>query len=219
MCSACYEDQKTIRILCPRSHALFRATALKQFANYASNTYRCSSCLSSLDAAQNPAAHCNACNYDLCPKCLENNQIHIPKEQQFNDNNQFQNIPENNNQDQNIQENNNQQFMMNILRTDYQFKMPQSFANLSVQEPIKQSAPQKPEEAKNEEQPEAAAEKKDLPDEMLCVLCLSVQRSHLFTPCMHLCVCGPCSTDLVNKQKDCPMCRAPIQSSVKVFMS
>lgn len=63
------------------------------------------------------------------------------------------------------------------------------------------------------------SEKKEVQNEMICVVCLDAQRSHLFTPCMHICTCAKCSSEIVSKQSRCPICRNPIQSSVKVYMS
>jgi len=91
--------------------------------------------------------------------------------------------------------------------------LQQNFANFTIQEPVKQFAP--PSYNPENNQPE----KKQLPDEMRCTVCFNAQRSHLFTPCMHLSACGPCSVETINQRKGCPMCQAPIQSSVKVLMS
>jgi len=62
-------------------------------------------------------------------------------------------------------------------------------------------------------------EKKELQSEVTCVVCYVTPRSHLFTPCMHLCTCENCASYIVGKELGCPICRKSIQSSVKVYMS
>ena len=236
VCPYCYQKDQRVNFDCSAGHPLYIVSNLKAFNgktnSYVQNNYVCNSCRGSWDAALNPSCHCRLCKFDLCPNCFEarKNQIEQMKNNQYQNMQMQQNynqMPQNNNQYNQMQQNNFQQYQVQPNYNQQQYnQMPQNnnqqyqmqnlqqnFANFSIQEPIKQFAPYNPEEAKNNQ------ENKNLPDEMLCVVCLSVQRSHLFTPCMHLCACGPCSTDVINQQKGCPMCRAPIQSSVKVFMS
>jgi len=82
--------------------------------------------------------------------------------------------------------------------------------------PLRQILFPKPEETKSSQ---AEPEKKELSDEILCVLCLNERRSYLFNPCNHLCTCEKCAIDLMNKNSECPICRNPIQSFTKVYMS
>jgi hypothetical protein len=60
-------------------------------------------------------------------------------------------------------------------------------------------------------------EVQDLPDkvygdeEVDCVVCLSEQKTRVFVPCGHYCVCDVCESKL---EKKCPMCRQEIRTSV-----
>lgn len=48
-----------------------------------------------------------------------------------------------------------------------------------------------------------------------CVICLDLAVQMLFIPCGHLCCCFNCQISLI----ECPMCRAPIESRIKVIQS
>jgi len=48
-----------------------------------------------------------------------------------------------------------------------------------------------------------------------CVICLSQPRTHVLIPCGHKLFCGGCAGLLA--QKNCPICRVEIQSTLKVF--
>ena len=47
-----------------------------------------------------------------------------------------------------------------------------------------------------------------------CVVCFDAERSLLFG-CSHLAVCGACGQDLA----ECPICRAPVTSRVRVLIA
>ena len=49
----------------------------------------------------------------------------------------------------------------------------------------------------------------------LCVVCITQLRSHIIIPCGHMCLCQECAP-LV--QHTCPMCREPVNSTVRVYM-
>lgn len=51
-------------------------------------------------------------------------------------------------------------------------------------------------------------------DTDLCVICLDRARTHAMYPCGHKCLCELCSTASI---KQCPLCRAVVQSSLKIF--
>lgn len=53
-------------------------------------------------------------------------------------------------------------------------------------------------------------------DKRLCVVCLSVDKTVVLVPCLHLCVCTDCSN--ANALKLCPICRKPIDGKVNVFV-
>ena len=47
-----------------------------------------------------------------------------------------------------------------------------------------------------------------------CVICLSEERTHMLTPCNHLCLCLTCSKNM----KKCPSCRTPVRNVVRVYI-
>jgi hypothetical protein len=57
-------------------------------------------------------------------------------------------------------------------------------------------------------------------EETQCVVCFDAPKDHLIVPCGHMCVCAECAEQL-NKTitPTCPVCREPIQQTVKVFCS
>jgi len=61
--------------------------------------------------------------------------------------------------------------------------------------------------------PAAPAQRSDSIDQDACVVCLDQKAIMAFVPCGHRCVCEGCSAIL----NDCPMCRAPKQSVVRIF--
>lgn len=50
--------------------------------------------------------------------------------------------------------------------------------------------------------------------ESLCKICLERKSSVLFLPCKHVAVCGQC---VFGIEKDCPICRTPIDQTINVF--
>ena len=53
-----------------------------------------------------------------------------------------------------------------------------------------------------------------------CVVCLVEPKSHLITPCGHKCVCATCATRVAlaaGRVSTCPICRAKVESVVRVF--
>lgn len=52
----------------------------------------------------------------------------------------------------------------------------------------------------------------------LCVVCLDGRCTHVFVPCGHLCICSSCA-DMVTQTdlQECPMCRVPSQSVMRVY--
>ena len=87
---------------------------------------------------------------------------------------------------------------------------PQQVAagELGVVPPVA-SAPPPPEEA----------------EESLCVVCLDAPRWYAMVPCGHQCVCETCAKEFKPKtvkkrktRKDCPVCRAKIDQTIRVFL-
>jgi hypothetical protein len=58
------------------------------------------------------------------------------------------------------------------------------------------------------------------PEETMCVVCFDAPKDHIIVPCFHLCVCEACANLLTQMDKPtCPICRAAIQQTNKVFQS
>ena len=56
-------------------------------------------------------------------------------------------------------------------------------------------------------------------EEPECVVCMDKERSHIFVPCGHRCVCEECSAMVMRAaQPRCPYCRAPATSSIRTFL-
>jgi len=57
-------------------------------------------------------------------------------------------------------------------------------------------------------------------EETQCVVCFDAPKDHILVPCYHLCVCEACANLLTQMDKPtCPICRAAIQQTNKVFQS
>ena len=50
-------------------------------------------------------------------------------------------------------------------------------------------------------------------DDKLCIICFDKLKEYAIVPCGHLCTCGDCSERLRN----CPVCRRPKQSVIRIF--
>lgn len=51
-----------------------------------------------------------------------------------------------------------------------------------------------------------------------CVVCHDALSTQVIVPCGHFCVCGDCTTRLLQTDEEmCPLCRGPIERMVKVF--
>lgn len=53
-------------------------------------------------------------------------------------------------------------------------------------------------------------------DESLCVICEDSKKQVVLLPCKHMCLCKSCAD--FDKIKECPMCRATVESSMAVFI-
>jgi hypothetical protein len=58
----------------------------------------------------------------------------------------------------------------------------------------------------------------------MCTVCQDALSTHVpipcgsMTSCGHLCICGICSTNVMNQSKQCPLCRADVSGFMKVFV-
>ena len=50
-----------------------------------------------------------------------------------------------------------------------------------------------------------------------CVVCLDNERTHMFKPCNHLCVCEGCSMAVMGSTAECPACRAEVEGVARVY--
>lgn len=57
---------------------------------------------------------------------------------------------------------------------------------------------------------------KNVDPEGLCIICCEHQRSIIFNPCLHLCVCSTCSPKIKNNK--CPVCRELIQNKKEILV-
>jgi hypothetical protein len=65
--------------------------------------------------------------------------------------------------------------------------------------------------------PAAPAPQSDA-EETLCVVCFDAPKQHAMVPCMHMCVCAACAQRLLQQRPArCPVCRAPIERTARVF--
>ncbi|XP_062600772.1 putative inhibitor of apoptosis [Saccostrea cucullata] len=62
---------------------------------------------------------------------------------------------------------------------------------------------------------EILEENRNLKEQKLCKICLDEEVGVLFEPCGHICCCASCAAPL----QQCPICRKPIQKSLKAFIS
>ena len=52
--------------------------------------------------------------------------------------------------------------------------------------------------------------------DFLCCVCLNSKRDVVFNPCHHHVTCGACCVELLRNKPKCPICRANIDSYIKV---
>jgi len=52
-----------------------------------------------------------------------------------------------------------------------------------------------------------------------CVVCLSAAPTHAFVPCGHRCVCNACGNAISQGSQSCPICRAHVSSTLRVFLA
>jgi predicted amidophosphoribosyltransferase len=51
-------------------------------------------------------------------------------------------------------------------------------------------------------------------------VCFDAPKEYAIVPCGHQCVCASCAEQLTNtRTPTCPVCREPIQQTMKVFCS
>jgi len=69
--------------------------------------------------------------------------------------------------------------------------------------------------------PAAVVANLDLDDDALCVVCLTMPKSHAFIPCGHRCVCAACGNQILyggpQGSAICPVCRTRANGAIKIF--
>jgi serine/threonine protein kinase len=50
-----------------------------------------------------------------------------------------------------------------------------------------------------------------------CVVCLDNEKTHMFKPCNHLCVCEGCSMAVMGSTAECPACRTEVEGVARVY--
>ena len=56
--------------------------------------------------------------------------------------------------------------------------------------------------------------------ETMCVVCFDAPKEYAIVPCGHQCVCARCAEQLTKTRTPmCPVCREPIQQTMKLFCS
>ncbi|CAE8618720.1 unnamed protein product [Polarella glacialis] len=69
------------------------------------------------------------------------------------------------------------------------------------------------------EPPSSEQVPEDEDEELLCVICMALPKTHAFIPCGHRCVCGGCASAIVGVRSGaaCPVCRVDTQHVIKIF--
>jgi hypothetical protein len=63
-------------------------------------------------------------------------------------------------------------------------------------------------------------DEKNIPHEMLCVICLTHKRTHAIPECGHVSMCEPCSHKVFSADQKCPICRKSMSyPPIKLFFS
>ena len=52
-----------------------------------------------------------------------------------------------------------------------------------------------------------------------CVVCLVANVTHALVPCGHMCVCEECASIAVGHMSKCPICRAQVYTSMRIYLS
>jgi hypothetical protein len=67
-----------------------------------------------------------------------------------------------------------------------------------------------------EEKPDEPSAPEGTPEKKLCVICIDRAKVVALIPCGHVCLCATCTVKAAPKT--CPMCRAHVTSTLRVFM-
>lgn len=63
----------------------------------------------------------------------------------------------------------------------------------------------------------APAEEASAVEMQMCVVCMEKEKTHLFAPCGHHCVCEGCSFLVQSRMSICPLCKQPIENAIRVY--
>ncbi|CAO3634934.1 unnamed protein product [Cunninghamella blakesleeana] len=57
----------------------------------------------------------------------------------------------------------------------------------------------------------------DVPDDVLCKICLDAEQNCVFLNCQHLVCCHDCGVKLIESKNECPICKEPILQVIRIF--
>ena len=74
-----------------------------------------------------------------------------------------------------------------------------------------------PPPAPNAERTAAFGAAEEADDDLLCIVCIDAEKSYLFIPCGHRCVCLACSLAVMGTTSLCPLCRVAATGTLRVW--
>ena len=57
----------------------------------------------------------------------------------------------------------------------------------------------------------------DVEENLLCVVCWAVEKTHSSVPCGHQCLCGGCAETVMKTSHKCPICMQELLMAMKIF--
>jgi len=227
-------------VTCENFHALEKLSELSRRRSgwtkgYINDNFICNACGGRFDSCEIESFHCHTCEFDLCPDCYYESsliRIECPRQHQlymvsslerfhklsslYKDNQYFCNR---------CKKKNNASVISCVHCKTCKFDLCKYCSlslecsrNIEFDGDSFVYAMHGTEKVLVKENNAQKERKEDDPG-MICVVCLDSTRSHLFSPCNHLCVCEGCDSEIIKNKSSCPICRQKIIGSVKVFMS
>jgi len=63
------------------------------------------------------------------------------------------------------------------------------------------------------------SDRKNIPEDLLCIICCTFRRSKIFQPCCHLITCKNCAEKIKNTTNQCCLCRKEITDICNAIIS